>query len=319
KTLAKKKQQETLDRKMKHVEKSMENAIRSAQKSGDDNKLGMVASRKKAIEKGRLGPTHFDDGKRFKQSHYAGHHNEFGLTIQQVKQEEEVNFKFPDPEALRYQGPVLQVEDVSFKYKKSDTEFVLKNTTINIERDCRLGIIGANGAGKSTLVNILLGILEPTKGTITRHTELILSMYGQHDISDLPHDKSSLAYMQDYFPVAKEQELRAILGSLGLKSKLAIQPISTLSGGQKSRVALARTVFQRPNILVLDEPTNHLDIESIKGLVKAIEVFAGGVIIVSHDVRFLKETCRVFYVVEKGQVKRWENTVEEYAKLLRNF
>ncbi|KAJ3124745.1 hypothetical protein HK098_000891 [Nowakowskiella sp. JEL0407] len=315
-SLAKQKQQETLDRKMKHVEKSIENAMKSAVKSGDDKKLNQVSSRKKAIEKGRYGPTHFDDGKRFKQSYLAGYHDQFGLAIEQVKMEEEVNFKFPEPEPLRYLGPVLQVEGVSFKYKKSDPEFVLSNVTLNIERDCRIGIVGANGAGKSTLVNLILGELTPTVGTVTKHANLITGLYSQHDTNLLPTDISALAHMQSLFPGVKEQELRGILGSLGLKGKLATNPIITLSGGQKTRVSFAKTVFKSPNLLVLDEPTNHLDIESIKGLVRALETFSGGVIVVSHDVRFLKDTCKVFYVVEKGRVKRWEASVEDYAKSL---
>jgi ATP-binding cassette subfamily F protein 3 len=162
--------------------------------------------------------------------------------------------------------------------------------------------------GKSTLLELLVGNLEPSKGEIYRSHKLRIGYFTQHHVDQLNLNTTSLEHMMTMFKEVKEQQIRAHLGAFGIGGKLAVQKMSTLSGGQKSRVVFAQITFQEPHILILDEPTNHLDFDSIKALTDAISEFEGAVIIVSHDQSLISKVANELYPKKKKQTKQNKKT-----------
>ncbi|ORX82790.1 P-loop containing nucleoside triphosphate hydrolase protein [Basidiobolus meristosporus CBS 931.73] len=296
--VAKKKQHlhDNIEKKKKHIQKSIEKAVQHAKSSGDDKRLGLVASRKKKLE--RMGMDKTEDGKRFKVSYRVGWHETARVQVELEKAEPSVTFTFPQPDPLRNNAPMLQLRNISFKYPGAKAD-VVTSISISIEPGSRIGLVGANGSGKSTLVDLINGTLRPTKGTIERNPSLRIGYFSQHHVDLLNIDnESAVTYIKKKvdegngtIPLKDTQEIRRYIGNFGLSGNVPLQPLNTLSGGQKSRVALAITMLTNPHLLLLDEITNHLDLESIEGLREAIATFAGAVVLVTHDQYFVQETC----------------------------
>ncbi|KAK9761288.1 hypothetical protein K7432_013923 [Basidiobolus ranarum] len=333
--VAKKKQHlhDNIEKKKKHIQKSIEKGLQHAKASGDDKRLGMVASRKKKLE--RMGYDKTEDGKRFKISYHAGYHFDQRVQVELEKPEAPVTFTLPQPDILRNTGPMLQLRDISFRYPGSTTD-VLKSISLSIEPGARIGFVGANGSGKSTLVDLISGTLRQTKGSIERNPSLRIGYFSQHHVDLLNiTDESAVTYIQKKsaeisgsIELKDLQETRRFIGNFGLSGNVPLQPLTTLSGGQKSRVALAVSMLTNPHLLLLDEITNHLDLESIKGLGEALQTFEGSVIVISHDQYFVQETCgppeeedasepskSSIYVVKKRGIHLIED-VQEYVSTL---
>ncbi|PKY48786.1 P-loop containing nucleoside triphosphate hydrolase protein [Rhizophagus irregularis] len=310
--LKKERMAEAQEKQKKHIESSIQKAQKKAKESGDDKRLGMVASRKKKLE--RFGMNKSEDGFRFKlNKHRVGYFNAARDEIVVEKAETLVNWNIPSPEPLRHHGALLQIENVSFTYPNS-TKPVLKNVTLNVEEGARIGFVGANGEGKSTLMGLLAGDLEPTKGTVTRHPRMKIGHFVQHNVDALDLDVSAVAYMKKIYPEIDEHKARSHLGGFGISGDLSVQKMSYLSGGQKSRVAFALQVYHAPHILMLDEITSHLDMITIKTLVEVLNKFEGAVVIVSHDRWFVDNVTKKVYAVRRGRVEELiENGVQQYV------
>ncbi|KAI8906368.1 P-loop containing nucleoside triphosphate hydrolase protein [Gorgonomyces haynaldii] len=219
--------------------------------------------------------------------------------------EESLYFTFPDPEKLS--PPILQMNEVSFGYNKERT--ILKKISLDLQMDSKIAIVGPNGAGKSTMVYLLTGENQPSGGIINRHGRLRLGLFSQHHVDQVELGISSVQFLALKFPGKQEEDYRKVLGRFGLTGMTALQPIGTLSGGQKSRVVFAAMAMSNPHVLILDEPTNHLDMDSIDALAKALRAFRGGIAIVSHDERFLDAVCNEVWVCQNGTLNRFEGKV----------
>ncbi|KAG8866042.1 hypothetical protein FRC20_009146 [Serendipita sp. 405] len=228
--------------------------------------------------------------------------------------EDTESFKFPDVDKIS--PPLLQLSGVDFSY--SSGKQVLKNIYIDIGLESRIAVVGANGAGKSTLIKLLTGELEPQAGQLNRNGRLRIGYFAQHHVDQLDPTVSSVAFLASKFPGKTELEYRSHLGAFGITGLTGLQLIGTLSGGQKSRVAFAALSLQRPHILLLDEPSNHLDIQGIDALMLALQNFTGGVIVISHDERFLTTVSKELWVCAEGSVQKYGGDVQAYKNLIVN-
>lgn len=225
-------------------------------------------------------------------------------------EEEEFAFEFPEPGALTGSHASIQICDVTFGYPGQGPLF--RNLDFSINMDSRCVLLGPNGAGKSTLLKLLLGENIPNDGVVKRSPKLRIGYFSQHHVDQLVLWRTPLEHMKVSFPDADMPNLRSHLAKLGVKNDQALRPINTLSGGQKSRVALAVITYKKPHILVLDEPTNHLDIQTLDSLIMALNAFNGGILIVSHDGRLISTVCEEIWLCEDGVVQQFRGEYKDY-------
>jgi ATP-binding cassette subfamily F protein 3 len=164
----------------------------------------------------------------------------------------------------------------------------------------RVAIVGPNGSGKTSLLKALLGELRPLKGRVKTGPRVTMRYYDQH-LADLDPNKTVLTELQDAFGLP-EETLRTFLGRLLFRGEDAFKVIRTLSGGEKSRVALAKLMLDDAGLLLLDEPTNHLDIPAQEMLEEALQDFEGTIVFVSHDRYFIDAIATRLWVVDQGTV-----------------
>jgi len=235
-----------------------------------------------------------------------------GQIIEKDK-EYSVKFIFRDPGPLGY--PVIQVRKVSFGYKEGPENYLFRNIELNIDCSSRIAIVGPNGTGKSTLMNLILGDLQPTEGEILRNRNLRVAKFSQHFVDQLNMVDTPVDYIAKKFPEFKLQEVRNKLGMYNLKGELHNQPISLLSGGQKSRVAMTEIALRNPHIFFLDEPTNHLDIQTVDALATALQEFKGGIVFITHDQRLVSTVATELWVCSgDGNVHTFEGSFDDYKQ-----
>ncbi|KAJ3560362.1 hypothetical protein NP233_g10887 [Leucocoprinus birnbaumii] len=222
--------------------------------------------------------------------------------LQPPEEEETENFK--------------RMNEVTFGYNPEKP--ILKSINFDIGFDSRVAIVGANGAGKSTLIKILTGELNPISGHVTRNGRLRVGYFAQHHVDTLIPTMSPVQFLASKYPGRTEQEYRSHLGNFQISGMTGLQLIGTLSGGQKSRVAFSLLSLQRPHILLLDEPTNHLDIEGLDALMLAIQKWDGGVVVISHDERFITTVANELWVCGNQTVSKFKGDVQAYKDLIVN-
>eukprot|EP01035_Chromulina_nebulosa_P018741 gene18741-24506_t len=235
-----------------------------------------------------------------------------GLT-DKVEHEKALDFKFPDPGKLA--PPVLQCTDITFGYP--GCEILYANVDFGIDLDSRIALVGPNGAGKSTLLKIMLGELIPVAGSVRPHPHLRISKFSQHFVDVLDLSVCPLDYFLQIFPDLTREDARKFLGRFGVSGSVQTQIIGQLSDGQKSRVVLAKMAKENPHILFLDEPTNHLDMESIDSLAKAINGFAGGLVLVSHDMRLISQVAKEIWLCDNRTVMKFAGEISDFKMRLR--
>ncbi|KAI6022573.1 P-loop containing nucleoside triphosphate hydrolase protein [Pisolithus marmoratus] len=232
--------------------------------------------------------------------------------LQPPEEEETEKFRFPETEKIS--PPLLQLSEVTFGY--SPDKLILKNVNFDVGLDSRIAIVGANGAGKSTLIKLLTSELRPLSGDCVRNGRLRIGYFSQHHVDTLNPTMSPVQFLASKSPGRTEQEYRSHLGNFQISGMTGLQLIGTLSGGQKSRVAFAVLSLQKPHVLLLDEPTNHLDIEGLDALMAALNTWNGGVIVISHDERFITSVARELWVCANGTVSKFMGDVQSYKSLI---
>jgi ATP-binding cassette subfamily F protein 3 len=215
-------------------------------------------------------------------------------------------------EVRRAGDVVLEAEDLAKAYDRP----LFKDLSFALPRGRRLGIMGPNGSGKTTLLRVLLGQEEPGAGQVRRGHLVDFGYYDQH-LQTLPEDKPVIrAVWPEPDPDITEQRMRDLLGRFGLTGDQVYQRVGDLSGGERSRAALARLVALGVNVLVLDEPTNHLDLWACDALEQALLEFEGTVIVVSHDRYFLNRVVDLLIVLDgNGESRVIHGNYDTYERM----
>lgn len=188
---------------------------------------------------------------------------------------------------------------------------LLQNTTAEISRGDKIAFIGANGKGKSTLLRMMSGT-EPFEGKREDTYNVVPSFYAQHQLESLNRDNDPLTELQLMAPEESDTYLRSLLGAFLLKGDDVFKKIKVLSGGERARVALAKTILEKANFLLLDEPTNHLDIQSVNVLVDVLNQYEGSYVVVSHDRYFLTRIANKIWYIENRELKEYPGTYDEF-------
>lgn len=227
--------------------------------------------------------------------------------IEEVKDENvKLHFRFTFSQNSGRQ--VLALEKVSKSY--GDLK-ILENANIQIERGDKIALVGANGKGKSTLLRILLGN-EAFEGERKLGHNVKMTYYAQHQIEALEMTNDLVGELRQTGTTRTEAELRTILGCFLFTGDDVFKKIKVLSGGEKSRVALAKTLLSDANFLLLDEPTNHLDMISVNILAQALRNYEGSFVVVSHDRNFVRKVANKIWYIENYQIKEFLGTYDEY-------
>lgn len=203
--------------------------------------------------------------------------------IELPKKRQVVKFDFREP--ARSGDQVAVVENISKAYGE---RVIYDRFSMHIRRGERWAVMGRNGAGKSTLLKMIAGASEPDSGTVRLGASLQLGYFSQQSLDVLNPDLTVIEQLQQDFPKDGIGSLRSLAGAFQFSGDDVDKKIRSLSGGEKSRLVIARMLFNPPNFLVLDEPTNHLDLATKEMLVDALKQFEGTMIFVSHDRVFLR-------------------------------
>lgn len=190
---------------------------------------------------------------------------------------------------------------------------ILENTSAEINRGDKIALIGANGKGKSTLLRVIAGT-EPFEGERIPGHNVVTSFYAQHQLESLNLDYEILDELKSCGSGRSEQELRSLLGCFLFNGDDVFKKIRILSGGEKARVALAKTIIGQANFLMLDEPTNHLDMNSVQMLIDALAKYEGSLVLVSHDRYFVANTANKIWEIVDGEIKEFKGTYAEWEE-----
>jgi ATP-binding cassette subfamily F protein 3 len=243
-----------------------------------------------------------------------------------------VGFRFPQPQ--RSGQKVVMLEKVKFAYGASTltpalshpmgegvrkraegnlvANLIYDNLNFVAERGQRTVLVGPNGAGKSTLLKLLAGVLQPQSGERKLGHNTKCGYYAQHRVAMLNMDRTVLEEALDTPQRITEQFVRTVLGSFLFRGDDVFKPVSVLSGGEKSRLALVKLLLNPPNLLLMDEPTTHLDLASVDALIEALQPYEGTLIFISHDVHFIRALSNHVVRVEAGHLRHFPGGYQYY-------
>jgi len=234
----------------------------------------------------------------------------------QAPEEDLSQISFSFPKARPSGREVLRLEGVTKTYRLPDgsSKTVLKEIDLEIMRGDRIAIVGSNGAGKTTFCRILADEIDFEGKRQTGH-HVSMNYFAQHQTDNLSPEKSVLQEMMDAAPTSEAQRrVRDILGCFLFSGDAVEKKTGVLSGGEKSRVALAKILLQASNLLIMDEPTNHLDMRSKEMLIDSLENYDGTLLIVSHDRYFLDSLVNKVFEIKNGSVQVYLGTYAEYLE-----
>ena len=226
-----------------------------------------------------------------------------------------VTINFPDIPTISSNN-IIQFNEVDFSYN-DDKNLILKNINLSISMDSRYVLVGPNGSGKTTFFKLCAGLLKPSYGEVIKDERVRIGWFHQQLVDTLPLDLTPIDYLKKIENKLDDNKCRMYLSKIGLKKQDTFDPCTTLinelSGGQKSRVAFSAIQVKEPNIILMDEPTNHLDIESIEGLIKGINEYNGGILLITHDIHLIKSINGVsLYQMGDSTIKHFNGDFDEY-------
>ena len=225
-----------------------------------------------------------------------------------------ISFRFP--KANPSGREVMRLDGVQKAYILPDgsKKQVLTGIDLEVMRGDRIAIVGSNGAGKTTFCKILAGQID-FDGKLSIGHNVTMNYFAQHQTENLSQEKSVYTEMVDSAPTSEAQKkVRDILGCFLFSGDAVNKKIRVLSGGEKSRVALAKILLQASNLLIMDEPTNHLDMRSKEMLIDSLEYYDGTLLIVSHDRYFLDSLVNKVVEIKKGSLQLYLGTYAEYLE-----
>jgi ATPase subunit of ABC transporter with duplicated ATPase domains len=220
----------------------------------------------------------------------------------------ERRFEFRAP--TRSGDDVVKVEGLRKAYGE---RVVHDKLSLTVRRRERWAVMGENGAGKSTLLKMMAGVLPPDAGSASLGAAVSLGYYAQHLMEGLDGDRSILEELMAHAPLANQGTLRNLAGAFGFHDDDVQKPVRVLSGGEKARLALAKILYDAPNLMILDEPTNHLDIVTKRALVRALADYEGTLVFVSHDRQFLRALATRVLELDASGPRVYGGSYDEYV------
>jgi ATPase subunit of ABC transporter with duplicated ATPase domains len=220
----------------------------------------------------------------------------------------ERKFEFRKPP--RSGEDVVKVEHV---HKAYGARVVHDGLDLLVRRGERWAVMGENGAGKTTLLKMMAGVLTPDDGEVALGAAVTLGYFAQHQMEQLDADNNVLEELQEHAPLATIGTLRSMAGAFGFVGDDVEKPIRVLSGGERARLALAKILYDAPNLLVLDEPTNHLDIVTKRSLMRSLADYEGTIVFVSHDRMFLRALATRVLELGPGGPRLYGGKYDEYV------
>ena len=226
--------------------------------------------------------------------------------LEKPQDESAIRFRF---DIRRRTGEdVMMVDDLSKGY---DGRTLFQHVKMHLRAGDRVALIGDNGVGKSTLFKCLIGEERPDSGTVRLGSGVDIGYYDQHQ-AHLHPEKTVLDEVWDDFRRLDQTEVRGALGLFLFTGDDVLMPVSTLSGGEKGRVALTKLMLRKDNVLLLDEPTNHLDMDSREVLENALADFPGTILAISHDRYFINRFATRVCVLEEGGIREYLGNYDDY-------
>jgi ATP-binding cassette subfamily F protein 3 len=222
-----------------------------------------------------------------------------------------IHFTFPP--AAPSGRDVLTLDGV---HKRYHDKTIFNDVTFSLQRGDKLGVVGVNGAGKTTLLKIMAGV-EPAEGLLKPGHNVILSYFGQHQAQELPGELTILDTVYHTAVDMTVTQVRSLLGAFLFTGDEVEKKVQVLSGGEKSRVALAKMLVRPANLMLLDEPTNHLDMSSQEILQEALAQYEGTIIVVSHNRFFVNSFVNKVLEIRDGKATIFEGNIDDYLERRR--
>jgi len=225
--------------------------------------------------------------------------------------EDVISFRFPS--AAPSGRTAISVDSL---FKRYDTGLVFADVSFSLQRGDSLAVVGVNGAGKSTLARILAGLESPDQGKVKLGHNVIPSYFGQHQAQELIPDRTVLETIAEVEHGMTVTQIRSLLGAFLFRGDDVGKKVEVLSGGEKSRLALAKMLITPANLLILDEPTNHLDMSSQDVLTRALARYDGTIIVISHNRYFLNRFVNKVIEIKDGRATLHEGNLDDYLARL---